>query len=223
MIPFELKGVTCIATELPARVITNSDMVGSTEVFKRQCVNNKRSITKKVRKQDESTEQREARLAKMRKYNISKRQNETAEQREARVAKVRQYDISKKQNKTAELREARLAKKRQYYISRKQNETAEQREARLTKKHETVRASRKRASQKHGDRKGKCSSYQIEEGTPDPVSGYFSNENIDELALVRKFQNSVSAGPILLHILWHILNDFGTYSMGYSMGYSLGF
>ena len=95
VIPFELKGVTCIATELPARVITNSDMVGSTEVFK-QRVNNKRSITKKARRQDESTEQREARLAKMRKYNISKRQNETAEQREARLAKVRQYDISKK-------------------------------------------------------------------------------------------------------------------------------
>ena len=64
------------------------------------------------------------------------------------------------------------------------------------KKCERVRALRKRAScQKKDERKGKCSSHQIEEGTPDPVSGYFSNENIDELALVRKFHNSVSAGP----------------------------
>ena len=90
VIPFELKGVTCIATELPARVIANSGMVGSTEVFEQQCVNNKRSNTKKARRQDESTEQREARLAKVRKYNISKRQNETTEQREARLAKVRE-------------------------------------------------------------------------------------------------------------------------------------
>ena len=36
VIPFELKGVTCIAAELPAGVITNSGMVGSTEVFEQQ-------------------------------------------------------------------------------------------------------------------------------------------------------------------------------------------
>ena len=131
VIPFELKGVTCIATELPERVITNSGMVGSTEVFEQQCVNNKRSNTTKARRQDESTEKREARLAKMRKYNISKRQNETTEQRETRLTTLREYNISRKQNETAEQREARLAKMREYNISRKQNETAEQREARL--------------------------------------------------------------------------------------------
>ena len=134
----------------------------------------------------------------MRKYNISKRQNEAAEQREARLAKLREYNISKKQIETAELREARLAKVRQYDISKKQNKTTEQREERFTKKRETVRASRKRASQKQGERKGKCSSHQFEEGTPDPVSGYFPNENIDELALVRKFHKSVSAGPLYI-------------------------
>ena len=68
----------------------------------------------------------------------------------------------------------------------------------LQKKRETVKASRKRAYQKQGDRKGKCSSHQIEQGTPDPVSGYFPNENIDELALVRKFHNSVSAAPLYI-------------------------
>ena len=135
----------------------------------------------------------------MRQYNISKKQNETAELREARLAKKRQYYISKKQNETAEQREARLAKMREYNISRKQNETAEQREARLTKKRETLRASRKRASsQKQGERNGKCSSHRIEEGTPHPVSCYFPNENIDELALVREFHNSVSAGPLYI-------------------------
>ena len=96
VIPFELKGVTCIATELSACVMTNSGMVGLTEVFEQHDVNNKTSNTKKVKRQNESTEQREARLAKVREYNISKRQNETAEQREARLAKMRKYKISKK-------------------------------------------------------------------------------------------------------------------------------
>ena len=141
VIPFELRGVTCIATELSARVIMNSGMVGSTEVFNQHDVNNKISTTRntrKVRRQGESTEQREARLAKKRKYDISRRENETVEQREARLAKMRKYDISKKQNETAEQRETRLAKKR-----------------------ERVRAFRKRSSsQKQGERKG---SHKIEE------------------------------------------------------------
>ena len=198
MIPFELKGVTSIATELPARAITNSGMVGSTEIFEQQCVNNKRSNTTKARRQDESTEKREARLAKMRKYNISKRQNETTEQRETRLTTLREYNISRKQNETAEQREARLAKMREYNISRKQNETAEQREARLAKKRETVSASRKRATQKQDEKKGTCSSRQIEEETPDTVSDYFPNENIDELTIVKKFHNSVSAAPLYI-------------------------
>ena len=62
-----------------------------------------------------------------------------------------------------------------------------------------MRASRKRASsQKQCERKGKCSSYQIEEATSNPVSSCFRNENIDELALVRKFHDSVSAGPLYI-------------------------
>ena len=50
VIPFELKGVTCIATELSASsCIINSGMVhvGSTEVFEQPDVDNKRSNTKK--------------------------------------------------------------------------------------------------------------------------------------------------------------------------------
>ena len=111
VIPFELKGVTCIATELSASsCITNSGMVhvGSTEVFEQQDVNSKRSNTKKIWKQNESTDQREARLAKMREYNISRRQNETAEERKARLAKERERKratkraFSQKQGETIE-------------------------------------------------------------------------------------------------------------------------
>ena len=49
VIPFRLKGVTCIATELSARVITNSGTVGSIEVFEQHNVKSKRSNTKKSR------------------------------------------------------------------------------------------------------------------------------------------------------------------------------
>ena len=113
VIPFEFKSVTCIATELSARFITNSGMTDSIEVFEQHDVNSKRSSTKNVRRHNESTEQREARLAKMRENINSKRKNETGEQREARCAKKREYNISKKQNETAEQREARLAKNRE--------------------------------------------------------------------------------------------------------------
>ena len=56
----------------------------------------------------------------------------------------------------------------------KQNETAEQREARLTKNVKQLELL-ERASQKQDEKKGTCSSRQIEEGTPDPVSGYFTD------------------------------------------------
>ena len=98
VIPFELKSVTCIATELSARFITNSGMTDLIEVFEQHDLNSKISNAKKVRRHNESTEQREAWLAKMREYNNSKRKNETGEQREARCSKKREYHISKKQN-----------------------------------------------------------------------------------------------------------------------------
>ena len=48
VIPFMLKGVTCIATELSARFITNSGMTDSIiEVFEQHDVNSKRQIQKK--------------------------------------------------------------------------------------------------------------------------------------------------------------------------------
>ena len=104
-----------------------------------------------------------------------------------------------RQNESTEQREARLAKMREYNNSERQNETTEQREARLAKERERKRASRKRASsQKQCEGKGKCPSHPIREGTSNLVGNYFSHENIDELALVRKFHNSVSAGPVYI-------------------------
>ena len=80
--------------------------------------------------------------------------------------------------------------------SKRQNETTEQREARLAKERERKRASRKRAQ---GEKKDNYSSHPVEEGASNPVvSNHFLNENIDELALVRKFHNSVSAGPLYI-------------------------
>ena len=50
VIPFELKGVTCIATELSARFISNSGMTDSIEIFEQHDLNSERSNTKKVRR-----------------------------------------------------------------------------------------------------------------------------------------------------------------------------
>ena len=64
---------------------------------------------------------------------------------------------------------------------------------------ERKKASRKRAaSQKQGEKKGNYSLHQIVEVTSNPVSSCFANENIDELALVKKFHNSISAGPLYI-------------------------
>ena len=46
------------------------------------------------------------------------------------------------------------------------------------------RARKRASSQKQGEREGKCNSHPIEQGTSHPVSNYFPNGNIDELALV---------------------------------------
>ena len=147
----------------------------------------------------ETPEQREARLAKMREYNNSNTAKETTEQRKARLAKMKEYNNSTTVKETTEQRKVRLAKMREYNNLKRQNETAEQREARLAKERERKRASRKRAStQKQGERKGKCSSHPLGKGTSNPVSNYFLDENIDELALVGKFHNSVCAGPLYI-------------------------
>ena len=76
----------------------NSAMVhvGSTVVFEQQDTNSKKSKQNKISRQNESTEQRGARLAKMKQYNISRTQNETAEQRKARLAKERERELEKK-------------------------------------------------------------------------------------------------------------------------------
>ena len=58
----------------------------------------------------ETTEQKKARLAKMRGYNNSNTAKETTEQRKVRLAKMREHNNSKRQNETAQKREARLAK-----------------------------------------------------------------------------------------------------------------
>ena len=112
---------------------------------------------------------------------------------------MREYSNSHTAKEATEQRNARLAKMREYNNSKRQNETTEQREARLAKERERKRASRKRASsQKQCERKGKCTSHPIREGTSNLVDNYFSHENVDELALVRKFHNSVSGGPVYI-------------------------
>ena len=135
----------------------------------------------------------------MKEYNNLNTGKERTEQSKARLAKIREYNNSTTAKETTEQRKVRFAKMREHNNSKRQNETAAQREASLAKERETKRASRKRAStQKQGERKGKCSSHPLRKGTSNPVSNYFPDGNIDELALVRKFHNSVCAGPLYI-------------------------
>ena len=151
----------------------------------------------------------------MREYDKSRkaRQNETIEEREARLAKMREYYNSRKakgQNETIEQNEARLTKVREnnnFRKAKRQNETTEQKGKMkpLSKGKQDLqrnvkeRASRKQASsQKQGETKVSYSSHPIREGTSNLVRNYFPHENIDELALVRKFHNSVSARPLYI-------------------------
>ncbi|XP_028402113.1 uncharacterized protein LOC114525103 [Dendronephthya gigantea] len=93
----------------------------------------KKRNVKKVRRQNDSAEEKEARLAKNRNAEKLRRQNESAEAKEARLAKIRNAVKVRRQNESAEEKEARLSKNRNYQKVRRQNESAEEKEARLSK------------------------------------------------------------------------------------------
>jgi hypothetical protein len=84
---------------------------------------------------DESVEERKSRLEKQRECKRARRKNESSEQQEKRLAKNRSYkQLSKSINEeSVEERKSRLDKQREYTRARRKNETSEQREKRLAK------------------------------------------------------------------------------------------
>ncbi|XP_028418619.1 uncharacterized protein LOC114544075 [Dendronephthya gigantea] len=105
VLPFELKGVKCINNNdletlaLSTEDNTNTDMTDTTQLLEQHNVNRKElnsqiigsqinTCRKRVRP-DESTQQRETKLAKKRNAKKVRRQNESAEEKEARLAKNR--------------------------------------------------------------------------------------------------------------------------------------
>ena len=78
------------------------------------------------------------------------RKNESLEQREQRLAKVREYNRkgNKKQGESPQEKKAHLEKQQLRKKKSRKNESVEQREQRLAKMREYVRNKRKRESQK---------------------------------------------------------------------------
>lgn len=75
--------------------------------------------------------------------------NETTEQREARLARDRERKRQKRASETDETREARLAGTREKRSQKKSMETNEERERRLSREKERKRAARERASERN--------------------------------------------------------------------------
>ena len=109
------------------------------EVRKRYYKENKEliSIMKKIKKANETPEEKEIRLAIMREYHKKRRANETPEQREIRLAIMREYHKKRRANETPEQREIRLAKQRESNKKYTANETPEEREIRLARQRES--------------------------------------------------------------------------------------
>ena len=136
-IPFELKGVRCnVQCETQGLV---SD--------KPQEPIQKYSATKRKR-QNESPEQREARLAKQRAYDRQKRKNESSTQRQNRLLEKQQWDAEKRKNESVKERQ-----ERQHVADKRKNEYPEQRQGLLSKL-KKMRHIKGKMSLKSNDKKG---------------------------------------------------------------------
>ena len=113
-IPFELNGVTCVSIMDDNResdLSDNSESVGSLEPENKQS-ESKRKISRyrnnnrrKIQRQNESPEEKKARLEKRQLQTKSAKKNESLEQREHRLAKARDYNDRRriqKQNESPE-------------------------------------------------------------------------------------------------------------------------
>ena len=181
-IPFEIKGFNCSKrNELSNRNSTESLQFacfehGST-ISKQHNTNMMASIQEKnrVQRKNESSEQREKRLAKARDY---KKINEDLKKKSSEKLKI------KRQNESIEKKKTRLAKQRDYQRALRQNESPEQREKRLAK----ARSYRKLVKETKG----------LNANMPASKNNRYHNsgENIEQL--IRNFHNSVCTGPLYI-------------------------
>ena len=161
---FELKGVTCVRVmDLPnvnrqPVLSDNSENAGSLPNVNRQSLLSNNSENdgslesenrgqryakskeyndvRKIRRQNESFKEKQARLEKRRLRKKDKKENESLEQGEQRLAKVREYNNrrdNKQQNESPQEKKARLEKQQLQKKRSRENESLEQREQRLAK------------------------------------------------------------------------------------------
>ena len=138
-IPFELKGVTCVSIMNDNResdLSDNSESVGSPEPenkqseCKRKISRYRNNNRRKIQRQNESPEEKKARLEKRQLQTKSAKKNESLQQREHRLAKARDYNDRRriqKQNESPEEKKALLEKRQLQRKRTKKNESLEQR------------------------------------------------------------------------------------------------
>jgi hypothetical protein len=154
--PFELKGVKCNkrldlsnTNNTEFRLIEQHDIHKSAEIQnnniaqrKNDLLAERKSILKKQRecmrilRKNESSEQREIRLAKIRSYKkqvgkVKGTNDESVEERNSRLVKQHEY-MRARRKKSVEERNSRLEKQREYTRAYSKNKSSEQREKELS-------------------------------------------------------------------------------------------
>ena len=126
------------------------------EVRKRYYKENKEliSIMKKIKKANETPEEKEKRLARQREYHKKYIANETPEEKEIRLAIMREYHKKRRANETPEQREIRLAKQRESNKKYTANETPEEKEIRLARQRESNKKYREKKRLNKEQKKG---------------------------------------------------------------------
>jgi hypothetical protein len=155
--PFELKGVKCNkrldlsnTNNTEFRLIEQHDIHKSAEIQnnniaqrKNDLLAERKSILKKQReckrilRKNESSEQREKGLAKIRSYKkqvgkANGTNDESVEERNSRLEKQREYMRARRKNESVEERNSRLEKQREYTRAYSKNKSSEQREKELS-------------------------------------------------------------------------------------------
>ena len=193
---FELKGVTCVRVmDLPnvnrqPVLSDNSENAGSLPNVNRQSVLSDNSENdgslesenrgqryakskeynnfRKMRRQNESFKEKQARLEKQQLQKKRSGENESLEQREQRLAKMRECIYNrrdnKQQNESPQEKKARLEKQQLQKKRSRENESLEQREQRLAKMRECIynRRDNKQQNESPQEKKARLEKQQLQ-------------------------------------------------------------
>ena len=100
----------------------------------RKDLHDKQKLYKRLKRKNESEEQRTNRLEKRRNYDCFKRANESEFENSSRLTKRRNYDCFKRANESALVKSSRLAKLRNFALMKKLNETPQEKSQQLERR-----------------------------------------------------------------------------------------